>query len=120
MLGPEHARTPAWHAVQLLAAHLQATAAPVEPADELVALATRDAGGDAIAVVLIDQRGGGEPRAVEVALPAGAWSGAAFRIVAAALTGRAITLDEVPVAGEGAVVVEAPPASVVVVRVDRR
>jgi hypothetical protein len=120
VLGPDHAITPGGEVAALLAEHLRAQAAPIEPvADDLAALATISA--DDLAIVLIDRRTRAtDPvRTVELALPDGAWRGVAIARSATGLTSRAITRDEVEVAGQGAVTVAVPPTSVTIVRLAR-
>ena len=115
ILGPEHELTPAWHAGHLLAAHLEDTAVPVEPAGDLVALATR---GDGITIVLIDRRVSptAPPRTVELRLPPGDWTGTATTLAAPALTSRDLSIDETDLAGAGTVTVDIPPISVTLLR----
>ena len=115
ILGPEHERTPAWHVAHLLATSLRAAAVAVEPAGELVTLATRDDGG--VMLVLIDRRvvPTDPVLSVEIALPPGMWTGTATSLTAPALTSRDVTVGDVEVSGDGTVTVEVPPISVTVI-----
>lgn len=123
VLGPDHQRTPGWHASHLLATHLRSDAVPVEviDADGLAALATINGSGEDVAIVLIDRRvyAGDPVRSIEVRLPAGGWSGTVTQVTAAGLLAKEIAVDEVAIAGDGAVTIDVPPTSLTVVRVAR-
>jgi hypothetical protein len=120
VLGPDHALTPGGEVAALLAEHLRAQAAVVEPpADDLAALATIAA--DDLAIVLIDRRtrATDPSRTIELSLPDGTWRGAAISLSAAGLTSRDVARDSIDVSGQGSVQLAVPPTSVTIVGLAR-
>lgn len=86
ILGGDHERTPAYHALVMLAAALQPVAVKAAGIDdEVTVLATRDEAGTTLGVAVIDRRiAPTEAVELDVPLPPGSWSGSATTLAGVA------------------------------------
>lgn len=114
ILGPDLTRTPAYHAMRLLATELEAIAVSTTTTHaDCVVLATRDAAKSKLAVVVIDRGAAKATRSVSVTLPAGRWSGSRRTLHGASPMSRAeeTKLDTADVEASGALALATPGSS---------
>ena len=116
--GPDHALSPGYHVMRLLAHNLAPNAVKVTSNDpDVVALATRDDSGATLGILVIDRRTkAGPTRAVEVALPSGSFAGNQTLVTAPQLSATDVSVTETPTTGSGTLHVMLPPHSLVVLR----
>jgi Alpha-L-arabinofuranosidase 1 domain len=120
ILGADHALTPGYHAMRLVAGALQPVAVAWQSPDpEVVALATRDDASDSLGIVLIDRRLADTELALTLALPAGTWTGDVATLAASSVTGTDATLETTSVTTRDRIVVTLPANGLAVVRLAR-
>lgn len=119
ILGPDHARTPAYEVMQAMATTLSGHHVPTkEPAPDIEALVTRDAAG-AIALVILDRRTDAtDATSLDVALPASSFHATVTAIHGPALGSKAaeVTVDRAETSASGVLHVTMPANGVLVAR----